>query len=364
MTYEELVSIVQTAVKYNVNKFIADLQSISIIPGTACRTFIRNDDDVLFMLGEDRVISQLIPLLVETPNNFDRQAEATNCSQKEVGTNNIKTCVVSHRNEEEEDEEPIQTERHARRVHICSSSVVGIAGTSEVRPNITEADSDNAITKNDLKRLVGHSAMRHNFEWKVKRSNKTTLHLVCLTDNCMWKLRAVMRDEMTYFQEIHRRHRQASAIIIGEVAPPRLQQQDGRLMRPKDIIVDMKTIYGIQIMCNKAYQALDYALSLTYGTHEEIFQLLPSFGYVLEEKNPGTITDLQCDEDGKFLYFFMSLGASLRGFRRCLFPVIAVDDTNLKVIFGGTMFVATVQDGNEQIYLIAFGFGDSENNLS
>ncbi|KAK2657896.1 hypothetical protein Ddye_010948 [Dipteronia dyeriana] len=43
--------------------------------------------------------------------------------------------------------------------------------------------------------------MRKNFEWKVKRSNKTTLHLVCLLDNCMWKLRAVMRDEGTYFQE-------------------------------------------------------------------------------------------------------------------------------------------------------------------
>ncbi|KAK2647862.1 hypothetical protein Ddye_015351 [Dipteronia dyeriana] len=28
------------------------------------------------------------------------------------------------------------------------------------------------------------------------------------------------------------------------------------------------------------------------------------------------------------------------------------------------MFVATAQDGNEQIYSIAFGYGDSENNLS
>ncbi|KAK2659114.1 hypothetical protein Ddye_005647 [Dipteronia dyeriana] len=61
--------------------------------------------------------------------------------------------------------------------------------------------------------------MRQNFEWKVKKSNKTTLHLVCLMENCTWKLRAVRRDESTYFQvrsfvnehtcpleEIHRRH--------------------------------------------------------------------------------------------------------------------------------------------------------------
>ena len=45
-------------------------------------------------------------------------------------------------------------------------------------------------------------------------------------------------------------------------------------------------------------------------------------------------------------------------------PVIAVDGTHLKGRFGGTMFVATAQDGNEQVYPIAFGYGDSENNLS
>ncbi|KAK2662329.1 hypothetical protein Ddye_000903 [Dipteronia dyeriana] len=161
--------------------------------------------------------------------------------------------------------------------------------------------------------------------------------------NCTWKLRAVRRDEDTYFQvrsfvnehtcpleEIHRRHRQASAVTIGEVIAPRLQQQDGRLMRPKDIIADMKSMYGIQIMYSKTHAALDYALSLAYGTHEETFQLLPSFGYILEQQNPGTITDLQCNEDDTFLYFFMSIGASLRGFRTCMHPVITVDGTHLK----------------------------------
>ncbi|KAK2647865.1 hypothetical protein Ddye_015354 [Dipteronia dyeriana] len=99
-------------------------------------------------------------------------------------------------------------------------------------------------------------------------------------------------------------------------------------MRPKDIIADMKSMYGIQIMYSKAHVTPDYALSLTYGTHEETFQVLPSFGYVLEQKNPGTITDLQCDEDGKFIYLFMSIGATLRGFRTCMRLVITIDGTS------------------------------------
>ena len=65
MTYKELVAIVHTIVKYDVNKFNFDLSSISIIPGSTFHIFIRNDDDVQFMLGEDRVIPQVCVSLTE-----------------------------------------------------------------------------------------------------------------------------------------------------------------------------------------------------------------------------------------------------------------------------------------------------------
>ena len=65
MTYEELVAIVHTIVNYDVNKFNVDLASISIVPGSTCRTFIRYDDDVQFMPGEDRVIPQVCVSLTE-----------------------------------------------------------------------------------------------------------------------------------------------------------------------------------------------------------------------------------------------------------------------------------------------------------
>ena len=60
----------------------------------------------------------------------------------------------------------------------------------------------------------------------------------------------------------------------------------------------------------------------------------------------------------------MALGASIRGFRQCMRPMIAVDGTFLKGKCWGTMFVATAQDGNEQAYPITFGYEDSENNTS
>ncbi|KAK3185063.1 hypothetical protein Dsin_032349 [Dipteronia sinensis] len=354
-----------------------------------------------FMLGEDRLIPQVCVSLIDratgdvirndipAPENTQQFGSAS-CSKKVFtqrtateGRENICTVqpvMVDHVDVGEPQFDDVFGCRFemndGRHVEGVSCTGADMPGTSEVRHNVSADDSDNTTTwvipgadsysfgigrittlvaeeptsmiykgqlfptKKDLKRLVGLFAMQRNFEWKVKRSNKTTLHLVCFIDNCTWKLRAVRRDEETYFQvrsfvnehscpleEIHRRHRQASAVIIGEVVAPRLQQQDGRLMRPKDIIADMKTMYGIQIMYSKAHQALHYALSLTYGTHEETFQLLPSFGYVLEQQNPGTITDLQCADD--------------------------VDGTHLKGRFGGTMFVAIAQNGNEQVKDVA-----------
>ena len=65
MTYKELVVIMHTIVKYDVNKFNVDLSSISIVHSSTCHKFITNDDDVQFMLGKERVIPQVCVSLTE-----------------------------------------------------------------------------------------------------------------------------------------------------------------------------------------------------------------------------------------------------------------------------------------------------------
>ncbi|KAK2642037.1 hypothetical protein Ddye_023800 [Dipteronia dyeriana] len=191
MTYEELVSIVQTIVKYDMNKYITDLQSISINPETAC--------------GSNQLFTER--------SGIDGRENLCGVPPEVVYHGDIVGAQL-------EDEEPFETERCVRRVHRCSSTALDIAGISEVQPNKTTADSENAT------------------RWVIP---------------------------------------------------------------------------GVESN---------------------------SFGM-------GGSRNL-CDENGKFLYFFMSLGASLRGFQRCIRPVIAFDGTHLLGRFGGTMFVATTQDGNEQ----------------
>ncbi|XP_062118448.1 uncharacterized protein LOC133832076 [Humulus lupulus] len=57
---------------------------------------------------------------------------------------------------------------------------------------------------------------------------------------------------------------------------------------------------------------------------------------------------------------FIAFGASLDGWKQCR-PVIVVDGTFLKTKCGGTLYAACVKDGNNQIFSLAFGIGDSEN---
>ncbi|KAK2657072.1 hypothetical protein Ddye_010124 [Dipteronia dyeriana] len=120
-TYEELVSILQTVVKYDVNKYSVDLRSISIVPGTTCRTIIKNTDDVQFMLGEYRV----------TPQNTEPNLEPIHEVDNEVNID-----PVDHVLNTEEEEEPFQMERCGRRVHRFCCSAPEMAETSEVRSNM------------------------------------------------------------------------------------------------------------------------------------------------------------------------------------------------------------------------------------
>ena len=84
---------------------------------------------------------------------------------------------------------------------------------------------------------------------------------------------------------------------------------------------------------------------------------------MLEAKNPGSMTRTETDSHKCFLYFFMALGQFIVGFNK-LRPIIAVDWTHLKGKYKGTLFVVAYLDGNEQIYPLALGVGDTKNEQS
>ncbi|KAH9671455.1 SWIM-type domain-containing protein [Citrus sinensis] len=138
--------------------------------------------------------------------------------------------------------------------------------------------------------------------------------------------------------------------------------QDKRIYTPNDIRADMQQEYGVQLTYQQAYRAREVGLEIVRGNPAESYNLLPKYSHVLTTANEGTVTHLEQDGDGNFLYYFVALGSSIKGFMQYIRPVIAVDGTHLKGLYRGSMFVATCLDGNNQLYPLAIGIMDSENN--
>ena len=121
--------------------------------------------------------------------------------------------------------------------------------------------------------------------------------------------------------------------------------------------------YGVNMTYKKAWRSKEKALRMLNGSDEESYASLPSFSYMLKTNNPGSVIALETVQGNLFLYYFMSLAAFIQGGPDCR-PVIIVDGSFLKLYYRGTLFTACEMDGNQQIFPLAFGIGDAENNDS
>ncbi|KAA0056385.1 protein FAR1-RELATED SEQUENCE 4-like [Cucumis melo var. makuwa] len=101
-------------------------------------------------------------------------------------------------------------------------------------------------------------------------------------------------------------------------------------------------------------------VKILHGDTVESYALIPRFFDKLVESNPGTCAALEMDDSCHFKFCFMAFGPSIEGWKYCR-PIISVDGTFLKCKFGGILLRASSQDGNNQIFPLAFAIVDFEN---
>ncbi|KAK1568372.1 hypothetical protein Q3G72_023716 [Acer saccharum] len=228
-------------------------------------------------------------------------------------------------------------------------------------------------SKQQLQSQLGRYCLANQCQIRVFKSDTTRYQVRCIVEGCNWRMRAAKVQNSDHFQirKFDNQHtcstearfshqRQASARVIGEHIQEKLH--DHRLYKPKEIINDMQREFGISCNYHKGYRARHIALEEVQGTPVESYSILPSYLYMLEQTNPGTITDFHTDSSDRFMYMFFCFKACIDGFLSSIRPVIAVDGTFLTGPHRGVLFVAVCMDGNEQIFPLAFGVGDSETN--
>ncbi|TYK08435.1 protein FAR-RED ELONGATED HYPOCOTYL 3-like [Cucumis melo var. makuwa] len=174
---------------------------------------------------------------------------------------------------------------------------------SKVDSNFVLKVQDMFSTKSLFKQYVQAIAIRDNFQYVIVKSNKEVMILQCAIENCKWSLRA-------------------SCCIHGD-----------------------RSLWVLtSISYQKAWRAHKAALDDIRGSSDDSYKMLPRFAYILELNNPGIFAIYIVDVDGRFLYFFMALSASISGWQHCR-PIISIDGTSLKNKYGGTLLSASTPDG-------------------
>ncbi|KAL1192056.1 hypothetical protein V5N11_029955 [Cardamine amara subsp. amara] len=231
-------------------------------------------------------------------------------------------------------------------------------------------------SKEILQATMEMYAMKHNCDYRVTKSDTKWWSIRCVHSSCKWSLRAQCLDHSTYLKinkyvgehtcapsRKNKFCRTPSARTIGHLIMHNYEGVKGG-PKPHDIIKSIRSDWGCELTYSQAWESREYAVNEVRGIPEKSYAKIPKYLYIVQEANPGTFTNYETDCDGRFKYLFISFGQSIRGFNKSIRKVIVVDGTFLKNKYKGVLLVATTVDGNSNLYPIAFGIADSENDRS
>ncbi|XP_057785642.1 uncharacterized protein LOC131003177 [Salvia miltiorrhiza] len=231
-------------------------------------------------------------------------------------------------------------------------------------------------SKDELAIAVGLYHMEEKVEYAVDRSTDKRLGYICKhDDDCPFMLRAVQKVGIWRIIKFIPDHtcrsnlsRTAPRMLPSRVVAAYFSRKlsvERVVLIPKEMIDEMLRLFGIEMGYKFALRSRDIAIEMMYGAFEQSYQRLPTYLYLLRERNPGTLYDVQTSTlTGEFRYMFLALGQSIHAFKHHLRPVIVVDGTHLKGKNKGVLFIAVTKDGNEGVFPLAIGLGPIENDES
>ncbi|XP_058767706.1 uncharacterized protein LOC131641423 [Vicia villosa] len=136
------------------------------------------------------------------------------------------------------------------------------------------------------------------------------------------------------------------------------------------IISHTVATYNYTPSYRKAWLAKTKAIKLVYGNWEDSYKQLPRFLSALQIYAPGTVTILEtlpaqspegtCLQGNVIFHrVFWAFRTCVQGFAYCK-PILQIDGTWLYGKYKGTLLMAVAQDGNSNIFPVAFALVEGE----
>ncbi|XP_075080331.1 uncharacterized protein LOC142165851 [Nicotiana tabacum] len=216
--------------------------------------------------------------------------------------------------------------------------------------------------KETVMNVMKNLAVRERFQFKVKRSSATSFKSSAVFNANIFKLRSYNNNHTCGYGERYLTQRQTTSGVIASIVKDKYVNPQ-KVYTANDIIENIQKQHGIEVSYMKAWRAKEIAMAMIIGSPSDSYKELPKYFYMLEQTNPGTVTKLHKSEDGCFLYAYVSLYASIKGWEYCR-PIMVVDGSFLKAAYKGTILTACTQDGTGKILPLAYAIVDSENNKS
>ena len=218
-------------------------------------------------------------------------------------------------------------------------------------------------TKQDCQIGLAIYAIKERFYFRQTRTTRHSFVLGCHDTKCDWRILAkeltncgyytIKKAQLDHTCTIETRNlyrKKATSKVLAHIYRSRYTEP---INGPK----------SLQLQQMKCPRTKEQAVDNTVGNAEDSFLNIASYFERLKATNPGTVTAIETEPDiegnTRFLYGFLAFGASIQGFRR-LRKVLIIDGTHLSWKYKGVLLTASGQDGNFQVFPLAFAVVDGE----
>ncbi|XP_056862695.1 uncharacterized protein LOC130510422 [Raphanus sativus] len=230
-------------------------------------------------------------------------------------------------------------------------------------------------SKVDCQIALAIYAIKNQIRYTQTRTEVDSFVCECPEERCDWRVTAheirgtgyyeIRKAQLVHSCPIETRNgymKRGTARVIAAVYKSKFKEPTkgpkvGELQRL--VLEDLR----ISASYMKCYRAKEQAVFDLRGPDDDSYTKLGEYLYMLKLANPGTIADIESevDKEGveRFVYMFLAFGASIRGFKK-LRLVLVVDGTHLSGKYKGVLLTASGQDGNFQVFPLAFAVVDAE----
>ena len=189
--------------------------------------------------------------------------------------------------------------------------------------------------------------------------------VVCKTEDCCYKVNVRKRGDGLFHVSSYHDH--TCDNIFAKVTTNWVRKKAKELLpnkssiRPRELQDSIRLKYGVNVAGWTSNRSLVKARA-SISKVEEGFGKLAHLFDTLRESDRATITDLVTQES-RFHRAFLCPGACSRAFGLSL-RVVGVDGCHMKTKYGGVLLVATVLDGNSNIFPACIGIAEGESSDS